>query len=143
MDIIPHCFHLTCVRMMCYSLRQWTFLEYVGKGIAMHRLSYRHNRSLSIVKKILMSENTVPRFTRVLILVVTIVAAPLSSFSQGSQGTIQGSVVDSSGGAIVGAKVTVTDVARGVARNLTTDDAGQYVAPALTAGTYTVRAEAS
>jgi hypothetical protein len=101
-----------------------------------------HNRLLSIVKKILMNENTAPRFTRVLILVVTMVAASLSSFSQGSQGTIQGGVADSSGGAIVGAKVTVTDVARGVARNLTTDDAGQYVAPALTAGTYTVRAEA-
>ena len=42
---------------------------------------------------------------------------------------------DSSGGAIAGAKVTVTDVARGTTRTLTTDAAGQYVAPSLTAGT--------
>jgi len=37
--------------------------------------------------------------------------------------------------------VTVTDVARGVARSLTTDGAGQYVATSLNPGTYTVRAE--
>ena len=34
------------------------------------------------------------------------------------------------------------DVARGVTRTLTTDGAGQYIANALTPGTYTVRAEA-
>ena len=45
-------------------------------------------------------------------------------FSQTSQGTIQGAVFDQSGGAIAGATVTVTDVARGVARTLTTDSAG-------------------
>ncbi len=42
----------------------------------------------------------------------------------------------------MGAKVAVTDVARGTTRNLVTDEAGQYVAPALTAGTYKVHAEA-
>ena len=65
----------------------------------------------------------------------------LPMFSQGSQGTIQGGVFDQSGGAVAGAAVTVTDVARGVARNLITDDAGQYVASSLNPGTYTVRAE--
>jgi len=75
------------------------------------------------------------------ILVMLLVHVPL--FSQGSQGTIQGGVFDQTGGAIVGAKVTVLDVARGVTRNLTTDESGQYVAPSLTAGTYTVRAEAN
>ena len=63
-------------------------------------------------------------------------------FSQANQGTIQGGVFDQSGGAIAGAMVTVTDVARGVTRNLVADDAGQYVTPALDPGTYTVRAEA-
>jgi hypothetical protein len=37
----------------------------------------------------------------------------LPLLSQSSQGTIQGGVFDQSGGAIVGAAVTVTDVARG------------------------------
>jgi hypothetical protein len=67
---------------------------------------------------------------------------PLSAFSQGNQGTIEGGIFDQTGGAIAGAMVTVTDVARGVSRSLTTDDAGQYVAASLNPGTYTVRAEA-
>jgi hypothetical protein len=65
----------------------------------------------------------------------------LPMLSQGSQGNIRGGVFDQSGGAIVDAMVTVTDVARGVARTLTTDGAGQYVATNLNPGTYTVRAE--
>src|SRR5207248_3795590 len=40
-------------------------------------------------------------------------------------------------------KVTITDVARGTTRALTTDDAGKYTAPTLLSGTYTVRAEAT
>jgi Carboxypeptidase regulatory-like domain/TonB dependent receptor len=61
-------------------------------------------------------------------------------FSQTSQGNIQGGVFDQSGGAIAGAAVTVTDVARGIARNLVADGAGQYVATNLNPGTYSVRA---
>lgn len=67
-------------------------------------------------------------------------ASPL--FSQANQGTIQGGVYDQTGGALVGATVTVIDVARGGTRTLTTDSAGAYVAPNLIPGTYTVRAEA-
>ena len=53
----------------------------------------------------------------------------LPAFSQGVQGTIQGGVFDQSGGAIAGAAVTVTDVARGVTRSFSVaDGAGQYVA---------------
>jgi Carboxypeptidase regulatory-like domain len=66
----------------------------------------------------------------------------LSAFSQASQGTIQGAVFDQTGGVIPGAMVSVIDVARGVTRTLTTDNAGQYVAVNVTPGTYTVRAEA-
>ena len=62
--------------------------------------------------------------------------------SQGVQGTIQGSVFDQSGGAIPGAMVTVTDVARGTSKVLTADSAGEYVAVDLTPGTYTVKGEA-
>ena len=62
-------------------------------------------------------------------------------FSQGSYGRILGSVIDQTGGAIAGATVTITDVDRGVTRTLTTDDAGQYNAPNLLPGKYTVRAE--
>src|ERR1700680_4156788 len=65
----------------------------------------------------------------------------LPAFSQGSFGRILGTVIDQSGGVISGATVTVLDKDRGVSRTLTTDDAGAYNAPNLTAGNYTVRAE--
>ena len=61
-----------------------------------------------------------------LVLCVMLTLVSLPALSQGSEGTIQGGVFDQTGGAIVGAKVEVTDVARGVTRSLTTDDAGQY-----------------
>src|SRR5882672_8833224 len=66
----------------------------------------------------------------------------LSLFSQGNFGRILGTVTDQSGGVISGATVTVLDTQRGVARTLTTDEAGEYNAPTLIPGAYTVRAEA-
>ncbi len=71
----------------------------------------------------------------------TLLVAP-SLFSQGSQGRILGTITDQTGGAMAGATVTVLDVQRGVSRALTTDESGEYVAPNLTPGTYTVSAEA-
>src|SRR5438270_11086666 len=65
-----------------------------------------------------------------------------SLFSQGNFGRILGTVVDQTGGVISGATVNIIDKDRGVARTLTTDDAGEYNAPTLIPGTYTVRVEA-
>jgi hypothetical protein len=65
----------------------------------------------------------------------------LPAFSQVNLGRIGGAITDQTGGAIVGATVTVTDIARGVARTLTTDSVGAYAAPNLTPGIYTVHAE--
>src|ERR1700688_2405830 len=65
-----------------------------------------------------------------------------SLFGQGNAGRILGSVTDQAGGVIVGAAVVVNDVQRGISRTLTTDDAGQYLAPNLLPGDYSVRAEA-
>jgi Carboxypeptidase regulatory-like domain len=65
----------------------------------------------------------------------------LPAFSQLNLGSITGTVMDTSGAVISGATVTVTDLERGVSRTLTTDTAGQYSAPGLTPGTYSVRAE--
>jgi hypothetical protein len=64
------------------------------------------------------------------------------AFSQGNTGRILGTVTDQSGGVVAGATVTVIDTERGVNRTLTSDDAGEYNAPNLTPGNYTVRAEA-
>jgi hypothetical protein len=63
----------------------------------------------------------------------------LPAYSQ-NLGRISGIVTDTSGGAVVGAATVVTDVERGITRNLTTDDSGTYSAPNLIPGTYTVRA---
>ena len=71
---------------------------------------------------------------------VLLVSVPL--FSQGNQGRITGTITDQSGGVVAGATVTVKDVQRGVARTLTTGDSGEYNAPNLLPGTYSVRSEA-
>jgi hypothetical protein len=67
----------------------------------------------------------------------------LPAFAQRNLGHIYGSITDPSGAVIPGATVTVVDVARGVTRVLVTDNAGEYSAPSLVPGTYTVRAEAT
>jgi Carboxypeptidase regulatory-like domain len=64
------------------------------------------------------------------------------AYPQGNTGRILGTATDQSGAIIAGATVTVTDVQRGISRTLTADDAGQYAAPNLLPGSYTVRAEA-
>jgi hypothetical protein len=66
----------------------------------------------------------------------------LSLSAQLNLGRIFGAVTDQSGGAIVAATVTIIDTARGISRPLTTDAAGEYSAPSLTPGTYTIRVEA-
>ena len=66
----------------------------------------------------------------------------LPIFSQNIQGTIQGAVLDQSGGSVAGATVSVADVSRGATRTFATDSAGEYLATNLTPGTYIVRAEA-
>src|SRR5579863_5868627 len=71
---------------------------------------------------------------------VLLLCVPL--FSQGNFGRILGDVTDQSGGVVSGATVTVIDTQRGVARTLTTDEAGEYNAPTLIPGAYTIRAEA-
>src|SRR4051812_29926277 len=71
---------------------------------------------------------------------VLVCFVPLSSQTQ--QGSIRGTVLDQTGGAVGDATVTVTDVARGIARSLVTDNSGEYVATNLTPGTYSLRAQA-
>ncbi len=66
--------------------------------------------------------------------------APL--FAQGTAGRIIGAVTDQSGGAIAGATVIVTDVARNVPRTITTDQSGEYNVGNLLPGLYKVHAEA-
>src|SRR2546426_10397778 len=80
------------------------------------------------------------RVIGVLLVVLGVLLFCSSMFGQTANGRISGTVKDQSGALIPGAAVTITDVARGVARNLTTDEAGADSAPNLIPGTYTNRA---
>ena len=73
-------------------------------------------------------------------LALSILFVCVSLSAQTNTGRILGTVTDQSGAAIAGATVVVTNVQTGVARDLTTDNAGEYVAPNLLPGTYAVRA---
>lgn len=64
------------------------------------------------------------------------------AMAQTYEGRILGTVRDSSGGVVVNAKVTVTNAGTKLSRDLATNSAGDYVAPALEPGLYTVSAEA-
>ena len=66
---------------------------------------------------------------------------PAGMRAQVQTGRISGAITDQTGGAVVGATVTVVDVARGVSRPLISDGAGLYAAPDLIPGIYTVRVE--
>jgi hypothetical protein len=54
---------------------------------------------------------------------------------------ISGTVADSTGSVISGAKVRVTESAKGVIRDVATDSSGHYVVPLLPIGDYTVRVD--
>jgi hypothetical protein len=58
--------------------------------------------------------------------------------AQEARGTIQGRVVDASGGAVPGATVEVLNIATGVVTPTTTNEEGSYRAPFLIPGTYKV-----
>ncbi|MGH9665149.1 MAG: carboxypeptidase-like regulatory domain-containing protein, partial [Bryobacteraceae bacterium] len=63
--------------------------------------------------------------------------------AQSDTGTIRGTVLDNSGAAVPGARVTVTDQRTNItAFKVLTDDAGRYTAPALKASAYSISAEA-
>ena len=63
--------------------------------------------------------------------------------AQASLGAISGSVTDSTGAAIAGAKVTITNLATAVSRTLTTDAGGFYSAEGLSTGQYKIAIAAS
>src|SRR6187455_2007716 len=72
---------------------------------------------------------------------VLVNTAPLA-FSQGITGTITGTVKDGQGGVVPGASVTLISETRSTSSNpVTTNAAGDFVFPNLTADTYTVQVE--
>jgi hypothetical protein len=68
-------------------------------------------------------------------------AAPAFAQSQGANGAIEGTVVDSSGGVLPGVTVTITNIDTAAERSVVTNEKGIYRAPLLPLGTYRVVAE--
>ncbi|HEY6945067.1 MAG TPA: TonB-dependent receptor [Candidatus Acidoferrum sp.] len=100
----------------------------------MPSMSHRHGNTV-------LGNLGLSRLALILVLLFAVILANGPAYPQGSTGRILGVVTDQSGGFVANARVTITDVARGVSQNLTTDSDGAYVAINLLPGTYTVRAE--
>ena len=75
-----------------------------------------------------------------LILPLLILVLAASAFAQ-TTASIQGTVSDQSGAAVVGAKVTVKNTALGIERTTQTSSTGSYQVPALPPGVYSVQVQ--
>src|SRR5438093_1664921 len=81
------------------------------------------------------------RPARAALAVVCLAARPLAA--QAVSGTILGTVRDTSGAAMPGATVTLVNTETGLSRTVVTDPSGEFTAPLLPTGTYSVTAEMS
>jgi hypothetical protein len=79
---------------------------------------------------------------RVIAGVVLLCLVPLLSPGQSNRGRISGQITDGTGASIPGAKVTIENLGTHVARELTTNGEGNYVATDIEPGFYSVKAEA-
>jgi len=80
---------------------------------------------------------------RLLLMLVVLLAIPLAANAQTYYGTIVGNVTESTGAAVAGAKVTVTDKATNNTSTALTTAQGFYSIPQLAVGTYDVQIEAT
>ncbi|MCI0485622.1 MAG: carboxypeptidase regulatory-like domain-containing protein [Blastocatellia bacterium] len=86
---------------------------------------------------------TMKTLTLMMILALTIRVDLVLAQASVSTAELRGQVTDPNGAAIAGATVTVTDVAKGTTRKVTTNSQGGYVILSLTPGTYNLTVEAS
>ncbi len=80
-------------------------------------------------------------YARCIVVAIMLCIVPLLAFSQSNRGRISGQVTDSSGAAIVGAKILIENLGTHVQRTLLTNRDGEYVATDIEPGFYSVRAE--
>src|SRR4051812_45497648 len=74
-----------------------------------------------------------------LVLALSLLPQPVAG--QAVTGTLLGTVRDASGGALPGASVTLVNTGTGFSRTVTTDATGEYTAPLMPTGDYTVAVE--
>ncbi len=77
----------------------------------------------------------------VLLLVSALFVGALAASAQTFRGSVAGTVADASGAVVPGARVIVTNVDTGLARETQTDETGYYVVPELPIGNYSVTVE--
>src|ERR1017187_2366916 len=77
------------------------------------------------------------------LVVFAVLALTFSAFAQVQNGQFSGTVLDPTGAAVAGAKITVTNPAIGVTVSTTTNSSGNYTLKELPAGSYKLTAEAS
>jgi len=80
---------------------------------------------------------------RILCLAALVGLLPTSASAQTVSGTLLGTVTDSSGAIVANAKVTIINEGTGLTRVVTADSNGEYIAPALPTGHYTITSEMS
>lgn len=82
-----------------------------------------------------------PRAFRTLVWLCAVLAMPAAA--QKSSGDLLGTVTDTSGAAVAGVDITLTNASTGEVRKAKTDELGNYRLPFIPPGTYSVRAEAT
>lgn len=89
------------------------------------------------------SKTHIPKLVFAVVLVVICGLVPGRLDAQAVYGSIGGTVVDSSGGVVSGAKVTITDLDRNIIYSTSTDSTGNYDQRHLIVGHYRVQVESA
>src|SRR5215469_9009357 len=71
---------------------------------------------------------------------LTLLAA-LSAYGQAVNGTLLGTVTDTTGALVANAKITITETNTGISHNGQTNESGNYIFPGLPPGQYDFTAE--
>ena len=70
--------------------------------------------------------------------IVLLLLAALPLLAQRSTGSVAGTVTDSTGSTVPGARIVVTNLATGIERTVSSNDAGFYSVTAIPAGRYSI-----
>ncbi len=81
-------------------------------------------------------------FGWILVLCLALGFGASTSLGQAVYGTLVGAVTDPQGNAVAGAKVTVTNIAKGTTEETTTNESGNYSVTHLIADSYKIKVEA-
>jgi hypothetical protein len=93
------------------------------------------------VWKILFNPKTIPSLLAFLALLLC--SLPRDAYAQAVSATLLGTVTDAAGASIMGAKISIQELATGITRDTTANESGNYTFPDLTPGSYSVVVEAS